>query len=45
MISVHPYQPFVPPQATKLIVGTMPPLRFCTEPRLLYEDDVDFYYG
>lgn len=52
--SVHPYAPFVPKGARRLIIGTMPPRRFC---RLLdfrgkeapneglRPGDVDFYYG
>lgn len=40
---VHPYEPFIPDNATKLIVGTLPPPRFTT--RELREGDVDFGYG
>ena len=39
----HPYPPFIPENATKLIVGTLPPPRFTQ--RELKEDDVDFCYG
>lgn len=39
----HPYQPFIPINATKLIVGTLPPPRF-SQGNLL-EGDVDFCYG
>ena len=39
----HPYPPFIPENATKLIVGTLPPPRFTK--RQLREDDVDFCYG
>lgn len=39
----HPYPPFIPENATKLIVGTLPPPRFTT--RELKEGDVDFCYG
>ncbi|NJW51835.1 uracil-DNA glycosylase family protein [Salinimicrobium oceani] len=39
----HPYAPFIPENATKLIVGTLPPPRFTTGE--LKEDDVDFCYG
>ena len=39
----HPYRPFIPENATKLIVGTLPPPRFTT--RELKEEDVDFCYG
>lgn len=40
---IHPYKPFLFPEATKLIVGTLPPPRFTT--RELKEEDVDFCYG
>lgn len=40
---IHPYDPFIPENATKLIVGTLPPPRFTT--RELKEGDVDFCYG
>ena len=39
----HPFPPFIPGNATKLIVGTLPPPRFTK--RQLREDDVDFCYG
>ena len=39
----HPYPPFIPETATKLIVGTLPPPRFTK--REFKEDDVDFCYG
>ena len=39
----HPYQPFIKSDATKLIVGTLPPPRF-TMGELL-EKDVNFCYG
>ena len=39
----HPYEPFLPPQADRLIVGTLPPPRFTTGE--LLEGDVDFCYG
>ncbi len=39
----HPYSPFFPENATKLIVGTLPPPRFTT--RQLFDEDVDFCYG
>ena len=45
MRSVHPYEPFVSAGATKLIIGTIPPYRFCIEPQALRDGDVDFYYG
>jgi G:T/U-mismatch repair DNA glycosylase len=44
-IDVHPYEPFIPKGARKLIIGTIPPSRFCRIPQVLYEKDVDFYYG
>ncbi len=40
---IHPYDPFFPDGATKLIVGTLPPPRFTS--RELNERDVDFCYG
>src|SRR5690554_5881284 len=40
---IHPYSPFIPETATKLIVGTLPPPRFTTGE--LKEGDVDFCYG
>lgn len=39
----HPYPPYIPDNATKLIVGTLPPPRFTTKE--LKEGDVDFCYG
>ena len=39
----HPYAPFIPENATKLIVGTLPPPRFSIGK--LHRDDVDFCYG
>jgi len=39
----HPYQPFIPKQATKLIVGTLPPPRFSIGN--LKKGDVNFCYG
>ena len=39
----HPYPPYIPETATKLIVGTLPPPRFSTGE--LIEHDVDFCYG
>lgn len=40
---IHPYAPYIPDTATKLIVGTLPPPRFTTGE--LKERDVDFCYG
>lgn len=42
-LHTHPYAPFLFPEATKLIVGTLPPPRFTT--RDFKADDVDFCYG
>ena len=39
----HPYKPYIPEGATKLIVGTLPPPRFSTGD--LLPGDVDFCYG
>ncbi|MEL4308112.1 uracil-DNA glycosylase family protein [Joostella sp. CR20] len=39
----HPYAPYIPANATKLIVGTLPPPRFSVNE--LKEDDVNFSYG
>ncbi|MEL7270396.1 MAG: uracil-DNA glycosylase family protein [Bacteroidota bacterium] len=39
----HPYEPYVFSEATKLIVGTLPPPRFTQGDLKL--DDVDFCYG
>ncbi|MFS4469461.1 uracil-DNA glycosylase family protein [Maribacter sp. 2210JD10-5] len=42
-LHTHPYQPFLFSEATKLIVGTLPPPRFTTGELKL--EDVDFCYG
>lgn len=39
----HPYSPFIPEGAFKLIVGTLPPPRFSTG--IFKKGDVDFCYG
>lgn len=39
----HPYSPYIPKHARKLIVGTLPPPRFTTGE--LKDGDVDFCYG
>ena len=39
----HPYKPFIPKNATKLIVGTLPPPRFSIGE--FKKGDVDFSYG
>lgn len=46
MKSKHPYDPFVPENSSLLIIGTIPPARFCNNgAKELLENDVDFYYG
>lgn len=45
MTDYHPFEPFIPANATKLIIGTIPPPRFCLPNPDLSENDVDFYYG
>ncbi len=45
MKSIHPFESFVPKGATKLIIGTIPPPRFCKTPQELRKEDVNFYYG
>jgi G:T/U-mismatch repair DNA glycosylase len=42
-IHKHPYPPFIPENATKLIVGTLPPPRFSNG--ILKCGDVNFCYG
>ncbi|WP_438424943.1 uracil-DNA glycosylase family protein [Aquimarina macrocephali] len=42
-LHTHPYEPFFPKGATKLIVGTLPPPRFTTG--VLKKGDVNFCYG
>ncbi|MEK6151650.1 uracil-DNA glycosylase family protein [Flavobacteriaceae bacterium 3-367] len=42
-LHTHPYEPFLFEEATKLIVGTLPPPRFTMGD--LKVDDVDFCYG
>lgn len=42
-IHKHPFPPFIPKKATKLIVGTLPPPRFYQG--LLKKGDVNFCYG
>ena len=44
-IEIHPFEPFIPEAATKLIIGTIPPSRFCKIPQELSPEDVNFYYG
>lgn len=45
MRSVHPFEAYVPINADKLIIGTIPPPRFCVKEPCLRENDVNFYYG
>lgn len=45
IISKHPFAPLIPVGATKLIIGTIPPPRFCKEGYKLLEGDVNYYYG
>lgn len=42
-LHIHPYPPFIPANASKLIIGTLPPARFSQG--LLKHDDVNFCYG
>ncbi|UMB62005.1 uracil-DNA glycosylase family protein [Lutibacter sp. A80] len=42
-IHKHPYQPYIPKNTKKLIVGTLPPPRFYNG--ILKDGDVDFCYG
>ena len=42
-LETHPFEPFIPKDATKLIIGTIPPERFFK--KNLSECDVNFYYG
>lgn len=42
-LHTHPYEPFLFKEATKLIVGTLPPPRFTTG--ALKDGDVNFCYG
>lgn len=42
-LHTHPYEPFLFKEATKLIVGTLPPPRFTK--RTFKKGDVDFCYG
>ena len=46
----HPYPEYINQSATKLIIGTLPPARFCLNEQgnligPLENDDVKFYYG
>jgi hypothetical protein len=39
----HPFKPFIQKDTSKIIVGTLPPPRFCTNE--LKAKDVNFCYG
>lgn len=47
--SKHPFEEFIPKNATKLIIGTIPPARFCFDKNGKQGElelcDVNFYYG
>jgi G:T/U-mismatch repair DNA glycosylase len=47
--SKHPFEPFIPAHANRLIIGTIPPPRFCEQENFIVDDesdsDVNFYYG
>lgn len=45
MIYFHPWESFIPEGASTLIIGSIPPARFCEPTRCLGPNDVDFYYG
>ena len=45
-ISKHPYEEFIPNGANRLIIGTIPPYRFCHQnEEKLFSSDANFYYG
>ncbi|HCE42048.1 MAG TPA: hypothetical protein DET40_00685 [Lentisphaeria bacterium] len=51
-METHPYRPFVPKGATRLILGSLPPWRFTVDDapaenrlKTLKDGDIDFYYG
>jgi len=41
----HPFEAFIPPKSKAIIIGTIPPHRFCLPNKSLKGADVDFYYG
>ncbi|MDR2151635.1 MAG: hypothetical protein LBO72_02335 [Helicobacteraceae bacterium] len=44
--NAHPYEPFNCAKAYKIVIGSIPPPRFCeTSPKRLYKGDIDWYYG
>jgi G:T/U-mismatch repair DNA glycosylase len=45
MSSKHPFEPYIPKNAKSLIIGTIPPPRFCKKELQLKYSDVNFYYG
>lgn len=45
MRSIHPYKTYIPDNTTKLIIGSIPPYRFCNKKERLNKKDVGFYYG
>ena len=40
--STHPFAPEIPEGATKLIIGTMPPYRFCNTDEMLIGNGIAF---
>jgi G:T/U-mismatch repair DNA glycosylase len=44
-ISKHPYDPFIPENTAKLVIGSIPPYRFCSGKNKLKDGDIEFYYG
>ena len=44
-MSNHPFEAFIPIDSKSLIIGTIPPQRFCLNNINLYPCDVNFYYG
>lgn len=45
MKDIHPFEPFLNNKTNKLIIGTIPPHRYCIQPQELHSSDVNFYYG
>jgi G:T/U-mismatch repair DNA glycosylase len=44
--SAHPYEPFNCIKADKIVLGSIPPPRFCdSKPKALKDGDVDWFYG
>ena len=44
-MSNHPFEAFIPIDSKSIIIGTIPPQRFCLNNINLYPCDVNFYYG